>query len=140
MTAIAPVITAFYAGLLGLIGVYLGIRVSARRGGTKTMIGSGEDDVLARRIRAHGNFAEWIPLTLILLAVIEMIGAPPLAVHIFGIVVVVGRVLHSLGLVAAGDGTHVGRAIGGLVTYLSVALIALYAIWLFFAGPIAGGP
>lgn len=136
MTAIAPVITAVYAGVLGLIGVFLGLRVSLRRGSTKTFTGSGDDDVLARRVRAHGNFAEWVPLTLILLALIEMIGAPSLAIHVFGVAIVVGRVLHSLGLLAAGGSFQVGRAIGGLVAYIGVALIALYAIWLAFAGPI----
>lgn len=58
----APTITMAYAGLLALMFVALSARVIVRRRSAHAALGDGDDNDLSRRIRAHGNFAEYAPL------------------------------------------------------------------------------
>ena len=51
-----------------------------------------------RRVRAQGNFAEYAPLSLILIAFAEIQGLPPLLVHGLGLALLVARGLHAFGL------------------------------------------
>ncbi|WP_198403465.1 MAPEG family protein [Celeribacter ethanolicus] len=70
-------LTAFYAGLTGLLYLSLSIHVIKQRLNIGQGLGDGGDDTLNRRIRAHGNFNEYAPLTLVLIAGFEAMGAPP---------------------------------------------------------------
>jgi uncharacterized membrane protein YecN with MAPEG domain len=64
--------TLITAGLLGLVFLALTIRVVGRRVSGKIMIGDGGDSQMLERIRAHANFTEYVPLTLLLMAGIEI--------------------------------------------------------------------
>ena len=64
-------ITAFYAALLALIQVVLSFSIISYRVKDKISIGSGGNQVLEFKIRCHGNFIETVPITLILLALVE---------------------------------------------------------------------
>lgn len=68
-------ITLIYAGLLGLLFLGLSFWVVKRRAQFGVMIGQGEAPELLAAIRAHGNFAEYVPLTLLLMALCELSGA-----------------------------------------------------------------
>ncbi len=121
-------LTAFYAGLTGLLYLYLSIHVIKQRIVLHQGLGDGGDDTLNRRIRAHGNFNEYAPLTLILIAGFEAMGAPALFVHLAGIVLVASRAMHAYGM--QGGDKEWGRKYGILSTFalllaLSVADILM---------------
>lgn len=63
MLPITSTVAAFAA--IGLIA--LSVPVSLRRMAVKQPLGPGDDPALLRRIRAQGNFTEYVPIVLILL-------------------------------------------------------------------------
>lgn len=119
-------ITGMYAALCGLLLIVLYLRVSQRRLATKIGIGSGGDAILEQRIRAHGNFIESVPITLILLYLFEQSGVAALYVHTFGVLLVVARIGHAQGLSSTG-GRSAGRFYGSIGT---VAIVSALSIWL----------
>ena len=54
-----------------LLFVVLSFRVIAGRRASSTALGDGSNPDLFRRIRVHSNFAEYVPLALILLGLAE---------------------------------------------------------------------
>ena len=119
-------ITSLYAGLCGLLLVILYVRVSQRRLATQIGIGSGGDAVLEQRIRAHGNFIESVPISLVLLYLLEQTGVDSIYIHAFGIALVLARVAHAQGI-SATAGRSAGRFYGSIGTLL---VIAALSIWL----------
>ncbi|MEL6608160.1 MAG: MAPEG family protein [Pseudomonadota bacterium] len=91
-------ITSLYAGLLALVLLTLTWRVIQGRHAHQVSLGDGGDKSMMRRVRAHGNAAETIPIGLILLGLAEAQGAPGIALHALGVCLLVGRVLHGLAL------------------------------------------
>lgn len=91
-------ITSLYAGLLALLFIVLSWRVITFRRGNKVSLGDGDNKELRQRIRMHGNFAEYTPMGLILLACVELQGAPAIAVHLLGLMLLAGRALHAAAL------------------------------------------
>ncbi|MBL6928304.1 MAG: MAPEG family protein [Rhodospirillales bacterium] len=120
-TMMLPV-TALYGGVLGLFALFLGIRITVMRSKKKIVLNDGGDAELTTAIRVFGNFAEYVPLALILLALAEINGASSAMTHWLGGALVVGRLLHLIGL----DGTRMitfGRVAGMTITW-GVILIA----------------
>ena len=91
-------ITAIVAALLGLILIKLSFAVINLRRQNKVSLGSGGNDALERAIRAQANFTEYVPTGLILIACLEVNGAPWWLVLIPGLTLIVGRVFHALGI------------------------------------------
>ena len=108
--------------------VIFAVRVSLRRRAIKVGIGNGGDAVLAQRIRVHANAAEYLPLALILLLILELNQTQPILLHVFGCVLIIGRILHAWGL-SSSPGLTPGRAIGMALTWLTIAVMALLLIW-----------
>ena len=71
--------TLSLAAAAAAINLWLFIRISQLRFGRKIVHGDGGEPLLARRMRAHANFAENLPLVLILVAAIEMTAKAGLA-------------------------------------------------------------
>ena len=90
-------ITAPYAGGLALLLLGLSINVIRHRMRMGASHGDHGDDALAKAIRVQGNCAEYAPLGLILLALTEAQGAPGWSVHVLGLMLVLGRVMHAYG-------------------------------------------
>lgn len=120
-------ITAFYAGLCGLLLVVLYVRVSQRRIGTRIGSGTGGDPQLEQRVRAHANFIETTPLVLILLYLVEQTGASPAVIHGFGASFVIARVAHAQGM-SSTLGRSAGRFYGSIGTLLITAGLAIWLI------------
>ena len=97
---IFPAITAAHAALLGLIFVALSAWVIAGRNQYKVLHNDGGVEALNRRMRAHANFAEYVPMTLILIGALEASGGSPAAVRALGAILVVARIMHPVGMVA----------------------------------------
>jgi hypothetical protein len=70
---------------------------------------------MARRIRAHGNFAEYVPLALLMVAGLEFDGASPMLVHALGASLLTGRLLHGYAL-AFRESFPFGRVVGTALT------------------------
>ncbi|MBT8144593.1 MAG: MAPEG family protein [Gammaproteobacteria bacterium] len=121
-------ITAFYAGLLGLLTLVLGGLVVRQRFRSQVGIGDGGDSRLSLAIRVHGNFIENVPLALLLLLVAEMTAAPTLLLHGCGIALVVARLLHAFGL-SRSAGTSPGRFVGTATTWIVIAILALVNLY-----------
>ena len=66
-----PVLTACYLGVLGLLYAFLGLRVARMRRGEKIGFGDGDNWYLRSAIRAHANFAEYVPIIVIMNALLE---------------------------------------------------------------------
>lgn len=91
-------ITAFYASLLAGLYMVLSARVIGWRRERRVELGDAGDKQLLRRMRVHGNFAEYVPFTLLLMALAETMAPPYILLHIVGLLLIVGRGLHAYGL------------------------------------------
>ena len=126
-------ITALYAGLLGLLLVYLSARVILGRQKHLVDIGDGGQPALARAIRTQGNFTEYVPLALLLILVLEVLGTRPIVLHGLGLALILARLAHLQGF-GLSKGTSGGRTIGaagtfGVIIVASVlALLASYGV------------
>lgn len=122
-------ITAFYAALLGLFFVFLSFRVIGWRRLKSVELGHGEDSELLRRMRVHANFAEYVPFTLLLMAIGESMTAPRPLIHIAGLILIGGRLMHAYGL---SQTPHILRLrVGGMIlTFTALALSAIICLLL----------
>lgn len=121
-------ITGLYAAIAALLVIFLVMRVVMRRLSAKIGVGDGGDHDMIRRVRAHANAAETLPIGLLLLLLVELNQTQPLIVHLFGITLIVGRLLHAWGL-SRYAGTSPGRLIGMVLTLLAMLGMALLLIW-----------
>jgi uncharacterized membrane protein YecN with MAPEG domain len=122
-----PVITATYLGVLGLLYAFLGLRVARMRRGNKIGFGDGDNVYLRSAIRAHAHFAEYVPIIVIMNALLEMGGASPAQMHVLLGTLTVSRVLHPLGMHAKPMTPQfiVGRIVGMILTVLVLVASAL---------------
>ena len=117
-------ITALYAGLLGILMLVLALRVVAVRRATSIGLGDGGNALLFSRIRIHGNAAEYVPLALVLMLILELNGASSWWLHVLGIALVVGRLAHAQGLTLS-TGVSPGRLVGNVLTWAVILLAAI---------------
>jgi uncharacterized membrane protein YecN with MAPEG domain len=120
-------ITLLYAGFCTLLVLLLAMRVAYWRFTHKIGLGDGGDKELLKRVRAHGNAVEYLPLSLILLGGLELNGYPNNLIHGFGIALVVSRVAHAWGL-SRSSGSSLGRMSGMMVTWAIMLAMAGFAI------------
>lgn len=125
-------ITSVIAATLTLIFIKLSFAVIGLRRKNKVGLGSGGHDDLDRAIRAHGNFAEYVPLAMILIACLELNGAPWWLVAILGITLIVGRLIHAKGINTPPPDFS-KRILGMQLTFGTlVALVVLNLAWTFY--------
>lgn len=125
-------IAATYSALLIVLGIVLAIRVVAIRRAEKIGLGDGDNRILRRRIRAHGNFSEYAPLLMIALLVLPLLGAKEWMIHLVGLTGLVGRVLHAIGISRTG-GASLPRLGGILLTFTALMIgvvLMLILAWL----------
>ena len=123
--------TLTIAAACAAINIWLALRVSQRRIKGKVMIGDGGSGALQAAVRAHANFVEYAPFVLILVAGIELAGGSATWLWIAGIVFVLGRVAHGLGMDRAAPNPL--RAGGIVATWLVLAGLAAWALVLVYA-------
>lgn len=117
--------TMITAGLLGLLLLFLGGYVIAGRVQFKIGLGDGGNEAMRRRIRAQANFIEYVPMALILMALMENGSVGPVWLLVaMGATLVVARLWHAQGLYSS-SGTSVGRFAG---TNLTAAVIFVAAV------------
>lgn len=119
-------IAASYVAALIILGVVLALRVIAVRRAQKISLGDGDDRILRRRIRAHGNFSEYAPLLMVAVLALPLLGAKEWLVHLVGGMGLLGRALHGIGLSQSG-GASLPR-VGGMVLTVFALLIGAGAL------------
>lgn len=126
-----PVTLSLAAAAL-LINFWLSYRIGQLRHDLKISVGDGGNDLLARRMRAQLNFAENVPLVLIMAGLIELAGKGGMWLEPVGAVFMLGRVLHGLGM--DGGSLAWGRTAGMAVNMLtSLGLVVVAVLVLFGA-------
>ena len=121
---------ALWVGLNLILLLVLSLLVVRQRQRHKVAFGDGGVPELAQAIRTFGNATEYVPAAMAGLAVLAVVNAPPLAIHVTGFMIFVGRVLHAVGLSSSG-GASFPRAIG--ITLNWIGFVFLGAILLFYA-------
>ena len=106
-----------YIGLNLLINLMLAYRVSANRVRTNVMTGTGNDQALYNASRAHIVNVEYTPIGLIGLLALHLLAASVVVIHIAGIGLTVGRLLHAIGVSRSSESTP-PRLIGTLLTWV----------------------
>lgn len=124
MSGLPLTATPLWAALLALLYIVLAVQVIRGRYRTRTALGSGGDPALERAIRAHANFAEYVPLILILLLLLELQGAWPWLVHLLGLLLLVGRASHAFGI-SSTEEVLIRRQIGTVSTLTALGAAAL---------------
>ena len=124
MPTALPFVAAAYAALFGLLSAVLTARVIMNRVRSGIQAGDGGDASLARAIRAHANFAEQVPLALLLLVLVEGLGVGAPIVHALGATLVVARLANALGL-SRSLGPTPPRQAGAALTLLMIVAASL---------------
>ncbi len=124
-------ITLTIAGAAALVNIWLMVRVSKVRTSEKVSVGDGGNETVIRRMRAHANFGESLPIILILIAIIELAsiktaGEPPLWLWLVSGLYLLGRIAHAFGM--DGGKLGIGRFIGTIATLLTLLGLGIYAI------------
>ena len=94
MLTVAPL----YGALLAPLYLVLSVRVILYRRQNRVAYGDKAYPPFQAMIRAHANFAEYVPLTLILIALAELNAVGALWLHLAGFVLLIGRIIHGLGM------------------------------------------
>jgi uncharacterized membrane protein YecN with MAPEG domain len=125
-------VTSIYASLLALLIVGLSVAVIKLRRKNRVSVGDGGNEELQLAIRTHSNAVEYIPIALMLLLTLELNGAPKILIHILGATLLVGRILHAMGLPTK---DFKKRVLGMQITiYLLIGLAILNILFLVFTG------
>ena len=125
-----PRITLLIASLHVLLYVVLALRVVLHRRASRIGVGTGGDAAMALRVRVHGNFAEYVPLALLMLVLLELSAMPAALLWTCGVALLLARVLHAVGL-GRSPGYSFGRFAGTLLTFLVLLAMALAGLWRF---------
>lgn len=125
-------ITTLYAGILAILYIALAFCVIRGRYKHRIPLGDGANEDMLRRIRVHANFAEYVPIALLLLFFVDDGGTSPLLVHGLGLMLLIGRLLHIWGVRSA-SGPSIGRFLGMALTFVMILICAVILLWKFFA-------
>jgi hypothetical protein len=121
-------ITALYACVLAVLLVWLAIQVIKQRRVNKVAYADGGVEALKIVRTAQSNASEYVPITLILMALLEFNGAKPVWIHLTGVIFVIGRIIHARGILKE---SFQGRVKGMQLTFLIIAsLVVLNLIYL----------
>ncbi len=124
-------ITPFYAAILVFLFIFLSVRTLRLRRKLQIPLGDAGNPQMLRAMRVHSNFAEYVPLALLLMFMFELVSVLPGPAHIFGICLLLGRLSHAYGVGQSSEDYRyrvfgmamtltalVGSAVGLLVVYL----------------------
>ena len=122
-------ITPIYAALLAILFIVLSFRVIFVRRGERISLGDGDNPALRARVRVHANFAEYVPLSLLLMLMTELLGGHSVLVHALGLMLLIGRAAHAWG-VSQHPQIMILRQVGMVLTFLSLLVAAMANLWL----------
>ena len=122
-------ITSIYAALLAILIVGLSLNVIKLRQIGQVILGDGDNLELQSAIRAQGNATEYIPISLILLLLLELSKGHWSLLHFGGIVLLTGRLIHARGLL---KGNLRFRVLGMQLTLFNIIYLAIANLIYFY--------
>jgi uncharacterized membrane protein YecN with MAPEG domain len=124
-----PGTTMLTAAVLGLIYFALSVWVVRQRWVANLSLGLPADpkSPLFRIGRAHSNFAEYVPFLLLMMFFLESTGAAAGGLRAVGIVLVIGRIAHTLGILEH-RAPNPARIVGVLLNF---GLLLVLPVWIF---------
>lgn len=120
-------VVPFYASLLALLFFVLSFRTIRLRQRLQIGVGDAGNPQLLRAMRVHSNFAEYVPLCLLLFCFVEMRGAPLWLVHGLGMGLLIGRLLHAFGVSQVKEKLKF-RITGMLMTFIALLTASAYLL------------
>lgn len=118
-------ISSGYIALFILLQVIFTLRVAMVRRGERISLGHGNNSILEQRMRAHGNFTEVVPITLLALALLELNGSSAYLLHGLGVLFSVFRIMH---YIAVANATAIRYRFYGMVGTLLIMVAAAIAL------------
>lgn len=126
-------ITSIYASLLALLLIVLSINVVKGRKKFAVSLGDSDNIQMRCRVRAQANLAEYAPIFIILLGFSEHNGLPVWAVHIFGLIFLIGRFMHAYSLLKEEKYDQFNKLVaipiwrirGMICTFISIGMLAI---------------
>jgi uncharacterized membrane protein YecN with MAPEG domain len=125
------VVTPLYAALLALWLLVLSVRVIQQRRAARVSLGAGGNVTLERAIRGQANFIEYVPIALLMLLVLELARSSIYLLHLLGLALLLGRLLHGYAFAFTAH-SRFGRSAGTALTYVVLvieAALCLYQAW-----------
>ncbi len=119
-------VTLTAAAAAAIVNLWLSLRVGALRRAHGISVGDGGNEALQRRMRAQLNFAENVPIVLVLIAALEIAGIGETWLAYVAGAFILGRVAHGFGM--DGGKAQIGRMIGALVTLATQLFLAGVAV------------
>lgn len=121
-------VTPLYAAILGLVYVALSLQTIRMRRRHRVSLGDGGQTPLRRAMRVHANFAEYVPLALLLMFFVERGGGSALRMHVLGVALLAGRLLHAWGVSQERENLRY-RTIGMVLTFSVIISACLYLLF-----------
>ena len=122
-------ITALYASLLAPLFIVLSARVISMRRSARVAVGDGGDKELLRRMRVHGNFAEYVPFILLLMGLAESLGLDGKCLHVAGLTLLSGRTAHAIGVSQRHENIRL-RVVAMTMSFSAMAALAVACAYL----------
>jgi uncharacterized protein len=102
---------------------------------SQKLVASTDEGVLQRKVRAHGNFAEYVPIGLLFLVALELMSSPSWLLWLLGSTLAVARIIYAWGIIET-YGPSIKRATGFFATWFVYIIGAIACIYYGFQGVI----
>lgn len=120
-------VTPFYAGILTVWFLLLSVRVmNLRRRGIA--FGDNGNVNVIRVVRAQANFAEYVPLALLMMGFLEVSRFSIYLLHALGLTLLLARLIHGSAL-SFGWQPRFGRITGAALTVIVLLVEALLCVY-----------
>ena len=123
-------ILILYAAVLAVMFVLLSIRTLRLRRTLRIGLGDAGNERMLRAMRVHSNFAEYVPLSLVMLLLVEGQGAHPALVHGLCLCLLVGRISHAFG-VSQQKENYRFRVLGMALTFTTLITSSGYLLFAY---------
>jgi uncharacterized membrane protein YecN with MAPEG domain len=121
-------LSPLYAALLSLLFIGLSVRTVRLRRRLGIPIGERGSAEMLRAMRVHANFAEYVPLALLLILMLEFQGASAYIVNLLGLVLLGGRAVHAFG-VSREPEDYRFRVFGMAMTFSVIGMAAAFLLF-----------
>ena len=120
-------VTPVYAAVLAVFYIAMSFYVIVTRARTDVLLGDGGNIDLLVAIRRHGNMAEYMPFAILMMALGELMGLGAIWLHVSGLALIGGRLIHPFG-VAKANSILAARVAGVLATFAAMLIPGAYIL------------